>query len=74
MAHVELRVEGKEPQLVKLERSPVKGDYVVGRMGVLLVNQIGLTPGAMTDAIAFCEAQDPNASPHIRGLAEEGHG
>ena len=73
MAHVELRVDGGQNQLVKLDRVPVKGDYVVGRSGMLLVTDVALVAGGMLEAVAIAEkAENKALAPRARAKAARG--
>jgi hypothetical protein len=73
MAHVELRVAGGQNQVVKLDRVPVKGDYVVGRSGMLLVTEVALVAGGMLEAVAIAEkAENKALAPRPRAKAARG--
>ena len=60
MAHVEVRVEGKDSETLRLDRVPVKGDYIVSRSGTLLVTGAALVAGAMVEGIVVAETQTDN--------------
>jgi hypothetical protein len=71
MAHVELRLEGGQNQVVKLDRVPVKGDYVVGRAGMLLVTDVALVAGGLLEAVAIAEKAENKAlapRPRAKGV------
>jgi len=73
MAHVELRVDGGQNQVVKLDRVPVKGDYVVGRGGMLLIKEVALVAGGLLDAVANAEKADNKAlAPRARAKGVRG--
>jgi hypothetical protein len=73
MAHVELRVEGGQNQVVKLDRVPVKGDYVVGRGGMLLITDVALVAGGMLEAVAIAEkAENKALAPRARAKGARG--
>ena len=60
MAHVEIRIEGEQPETVRLDRVPVKGDYIIGRSGMLLVTGAALVAGGMVEGIVMAEPQAQN--------------
>ena len=73
MAHVELRVDGGQNQVVKLDRVPVKGDYVVGRGGMLLIKEVALVAGGILEAVAIAEkADNKGLVPRARAKGSRG--
>lgn len=73
MAHVELRVDGGQNQVVKLDRVPVKGDYVAGRGGMLLIKDVALVAGGLLEAVAIAEkAENKALAPRARAKGVRG--